>query len=219
MLHNFHSHSTLSDGCFSPMELMRRFDAGGYSTLAVTDHAAAGGLGRIIAETLRDAELANQYFEIDVLVGVEITHAPPEKIAALARQAREEGAQIVVVHGETITEPTPEGTNAAAASCPDVDILAHPGLITREVALLAIENGVLLEISARKGHCLTNGHVARVALETGADLIFGTDAHGPDGILSREMRDRVLAGAGLSEEQIRMAGETAPRRLRERYLR
>lgn len=219
MLHNFHSHTTLSDGDFSPMELMRRFDAAGYSTLAVTDHVAAGGLARLISETLRDAELANQYFEIDVLVGVELTHAPPERIATLAREAREAGAQVVIVHGETIVEPTPEGTNAAAVSCPDVDILAHPGLVTREVALAARENGVLLEITARKGHCLTNGHVARVALETGAELIFGTDAHGPDGIVSREMRDRVLRGAGLSEEQIRMAADTAPRRLRERFLR
>ncbi len=219
MLHNFHSHSTLSDGCLTPMELMRRFDAGGYATLAVTDHVAAATLARVVEECARDAELANLYLSIDVLVGVEITHAPPECIPTLARRAREAGAQIVLVHGETIVEPTLEGTNAAAAGCPDVDILAHPGLITREVAARARENGVLLEISARSGHCLTNGHVARIAAETGASVIFGIDAHGPDGVLSREMRDRVLVGAGLSEEQVRMAAETAPRELRERLKR
>lgn len=218
VLHNFHSHSTLSDGVFTPMELMRRFDAGGYATLAITDHVAAACLESVIAESAKDAELANAYFDVDVLVGVEITHAPPEAIARLARRAREAGAHIVLVHGETPVEPTPEGTNLAAAGCPDVDILAHPGLIAPEVADLARQNGVLLEITARHGHSLTNGHVARVAAETGADLLFGTDAHGPDGIVGKELRQRILLGACLSEEQIRMATETAPRRLREKLL-
>jgi len=54
---------------------------------------------------------------------------------------------------------------------------------------------VLLEITARHGHSLTNGHVARVAAETGADLLFGTDAHGPDGIVGKELRQRILLGA------------------------
>lgn len=218
MLHNFHSHSTLSDGEFTPMELMRRFDAAGYATLAVTDHVAAATLTRVLDELARDAQLANDYLDIDVLIGVEITHAPPECVADLAARARAAGARIVVVHGETIVEPTLEGTNAAAAACSEVDILAHPGLITLEVAELARENGVLLEITARKGHCLTNGHVARIAAEADAPVIYGIDAHGPDGVLSREMRDRILQGAGLTDEQIHMAAETAPMRLRERRM-
>ncbi len=210
MLHNLHSHTTLSDGELSPMELMRRFHAAGYVTLGVTDHAALGGVPRILAEIQEDARLAREHFGMTVLVGVELTHAPPEAIPDLARRARDAGAEIVIVHGETLVEPTPEGTNLAAASCPDVDILAHPGLVTREVAVAARENSVLLEITARKGHCLANGHVARVAEEAGAGLIFGLDAHGPGDIVSERMRDRILAGAGLTPERARRAAEEAP---------
>lgn len=214
MLHNFHCHSTLSDGELSPMESIRRFAVAGYRTVAITDHVAAGGLERLIAEVAEDAQVASGPFGVDAIAGVELTHVPPSAIAALARRAREAGARIVVVHGETAVEPTAEGTNIAAVSCPDVDILAHPGLITPEVARIASETGVLLEITARKGHSLTNGHVARLAEREGARVIFGLDAHGPGDILSAAMRDAVLRGAGLTEEQCRVAALDAPEWLR-----
>ena len=54
-----------------------------------------------------------------------------------------------------------EGTNWSAVNCPEVDILAHPGLITVEEVEVAKENGIALEISSRRGHCLGNGHVAK----------------------------------------------------------
>ena len=66
----------------------------------------------------------------------------------------------MVVHGETLVEPVEEGTNHEAIMA-GVDILAHPGLISEEDVRLAKERKVLLEISARKGHSLSNGHVAR----------------------------------------------------------
>ena len=46
------------------------------------------------------------------------------------------GAEIVIVHGETTVEPVAPGTNHAACTCPDVNVLAHPGLITHEDARL-----------------------------------------------------------------------------------
>lgn len=216
MLHCFHCHTTLSDGELSPMELIRRFAHAGYHTVAITDHLAAGGLERMVAEVAEDAALGGDAFGIDVVPGVEITHAPPSSIPNLARRARAAGARIVVVHGETVVEPTADGTNLAAVSCPDVDILAHPGLITPEVARLAAENDVFLEITTRKGHCLTNGHVARLAEHHGARLIFGLDAHSPGDIASVALRDATLRGAALSDEQIRMAATDAPRMLRKR---
>jgi len=81
------------------------------------------------------------------------------------------GAEIVVVHGETIVEPVIKGTNWSAVNCPEVDILAHPGLITDEEVEIAKDNDIALEISSRRGHCLGNGHVAKLALEVGADLV------------------------------------------------
>jgi histidinol phosphatase-like PHP family hydrolase len=93
------------------------------------------------------------------------------------------------------------GTNRAAieAGC---DVLAHPGLIEPDDVELARERGVLLEISGRKGHCLTNGHVARLALERGAGLSFGSDGHAPGDYPTREQAERIARGAGLSVDQV-----------------
>jgi hypothetical protein len=100
----------------------------------------------------------NHHHKVRALAGVELTHVPPELINDLTLQARDLGADIVVVHGETIVEPVPPGTNRAAIEA-GVDLLAHPGLITAGEVALAAENGVHLEISARKGHSLGNGRM------------------------------------------------------------
>ena len=89
----------------------------------------------------------------------------------MAQKAKQLGAWIVVVHGETIVEPVEKGTNLAALNSPDVDILAHPGMLSPEEARLAAANHIFLEISARKGHSLTNGHVAKLGLKAGAKML------------------------------------------------
>ncbi|MCL6615366.1 MAG: histidinol phosphate phosphatase domain-containing protein, partial [Firmicutes bacterium] len=132
MLFDFHTHTTLSDGELTPCELIRRAKVAGYTALALTDHVGRGSLARIIAELKEDRALAAAHWEIQVLVGVELTHVPAAAIADLAKEARRLGAEIVVVHGESPVEPVEPGTNLAAASCPWVDILAHPGVITQE---------------------------------------------------------------------------------------
>ncbi len=109
---------------------------------------------------------------------------------------------LIVIHGETLAEPVAPGTNRAALEA-DIDILAHPGLITTEDAALARERGIFLEISARKGHCLANGHVARTALEVGASLIVDTDSHAPGDLITRHQAERIAQGAGLTDPAIR----------------
>jgi len=104
----------------------------------------------------------------------------------------------VVVHGETPVEPVAPGTNHAACICPDVNVLAHPGLITPEDALLAKENGIALEITSRGGHNRTNGHVARIAREAGCQLVVDSDAHAPHDLLGKAEKEMVARGAGLS---------------------
>jgi len=113
--------------------------------------------------------------------------------------AREMGAAIIVVHGESIIEPVAPGTNRAAIEA-GVDILAHPGLINHEDASLAAEKGVLLEISARAGHSLTNGHVANMAKKAGAGLILNSDAHSPHDLMSGKLAREIVEGAGLPSE-------------------
>ena len=111
------------------------------------------------------------------------------------------GAKVVVVHGETIVEPVPEGTNAMAIAG-GCDILAHPGLISAKDARRAARRGVTLEISARRGHCLTNGHVVATALSVGANLIVDSDAHSPGDLITRETAEKVARGAGLTDRAV-----------------
>ncbi len=162
---DLHTHTIFSDGGLLPSELVRRAVIHGYEAIAITDHADYTNLEHLI-ETAKKAKYLENEWDIRVFAGIELTHVPPRKIAPLAKKAKELGAEIVVVHGETLAEPVASGTNAASAACEYVDILAHPGLISEEDIQTAIENNVCLEITSRNGHNRTNGHVVRLALES-----------------------------------------------------
>jgi histidinol phosphatase-like PHP family hydrolase len=211
-MHDFHTHTFLSDGELLPIELIRRAVAMGHEAIAITDHASESNLNHIIERTAADCALAEEHYSIAAIPGVELTHVPPLAIERLAKKARVLGAEIVIVHGETIVEPVMEGTNAAAVEA-EVDILAHPGLITREVAEKALESGVYLEITSRKGHCLTNGHVVRIAREAGAKMLINTDTHGPGDLINKDFARKVGFGAGLSSEEVDEVTETNTRAL------
>lgn len=197
---DLHTHSTFSDGVLIPAELARRAKFAGYEAIAITDHADASTYAQAIAGISRLARPYSPHMGIDIFVGVEITHVPPGLIPGLIAEARAAGAQLVVVHGETVVEPVETGTNLAAieGGC---DILAHPGLITETEMRLAAERGVYVEITTRGGHSLTNGHVASLARTCGARLVVNNDAHAPGDLVSREMRRKVALGAGLSQEE------------------
>ncbi|MFO8009586.1 MAG: histidinol phosphate phosphatase domain-containing protein [Dehalococcoidia bacterium] len=211
MLYDFHTHTFLSDGELSPMELIRRAAGNGYAAIGITDHAGPGQLKRFITETVKDCKLAEEYWQIKALVGVELTHLPPSAIPDAARHAKEIGASLVIVHGETIVEPVEPGTNKAAVRSPDVDILAHPGLLSTEEATLAAENGVFIELSARKGHSLTNGHIARTTIAANAMLLLGSDAHSEEDLLTRVRAEFILKGAGLESDEIRQTLDDNPK--------
>lgn len=198
---DLHTHSLLSDGALLPSELLRHAQVLHYGALAITDHVDASNLGEVVRQLLLLWREGTEGMDVSFIPGVEITHVPPRLIAPLARQAKQLGAKLVVVHGETSVEPVAPGTNRAAVECPDVDILAHPGFIEVQDALLAAANGVALELSARGGHCLTNGHVAQVAMSAGAKLVVNTDTHGPSDMRDQARARMVAMGAGLSERQ------------------
>ena len=202
MIYDFHTHSSLSDGTLSPIELIHRAFRKGYRAIAITDHVGIGELERIIAEVTKNCLLAEKYWNIIAIPGVELTHIPASAINEVAKQAKEAGAQLVLVHGETIIEPVEQGTNLAAVQSPYVDILAHPGLISLEEASLAASNNIFLEISARKGHSFTNGHIVQVANLTGAKLLLGSDAHSEEDLLSESLARAIIQGAGVNPEVI-----------------
>lgn len=202
MIYDFHTHSFLSDGELLPMELIRRCLTNGYTAMAITDHVSASTVERVVEEVKHDCEMAQRLWDFNVLPGVELTHVPAAGIAEVARKAKECGAQVVVVHGETVVEPVEPGTNRAAVECPDVDILAHPGFITLEEAEIAAANGVYLEITRRKGHSLTNGYIVQIARSAGAKMLVNTDSHAPGDLLSGSFAAVVARGAGLTESEI-----------------
>ncbi len=207
---DFHTHTFLSDGVLSPIELIRRAIHAGYRAMAITDHVGPGNMEFILKTLTADCEMANSRWDILAMPGVEITHTPSEDIDRLARECRRLGAVMVNVHGETVTEPVVEGTNLAAVSSGDVDILAHPGLVTLEEARIAASNGVFLEVSGRKGHGMANGHVVKTARAAGAKLILDSDAHAPEDLLSRDFAMKIAIGSGLDIEDAVALLDSAP---------
>ncbi|MBI1742068.1 histidinol phosphate phosphatase domain-containing protein [Candidatus Acetothermia bacterium] len=205
----FHSHTGLSsDGTWAPLEMIRCARDRGQASIALTDHVGVSNVEPVLEALRREREAAKIWSDIEVFIGVEITHVPAPLIAEVAQRARRAGAEIILVHGETLAEPVEPGTNRAAASCPEVDVVAHPGLIMLEDAQLAEQNGKFLELSARRGHCLTNGHVAQMAHQAGAKMLVNTDAHEPSDLINVETALRIALGAGLSEtEAQRIVGE------------
>jgi histidinol phosphatase-like PHP family hydrolase len=195
---DLHTHSIFSDGELIPAELIRRAVAKGYSALAITDHVDQSNIDLVVPRIVKAIASMRDYLPITVLAGAEITHVPPALIPGMIKEARGLGAQIVVVHGETIVEPVLEGTNRAAIEG-GADILAHPGIISHEDLLLAADTGMTLEITVRKGHSLSNGYVARHAMETGVPLTINTDAHSPSDLVTKDFAERVLLAAGIEK--------------------
>ena len=207
---DFHTHTFLSDGVLSPIELVRRAMKIGYRVMAITDHVGPGNMEFVLKTLVADCEMVNRRWDILALPGVEITHTPSEDIDYVARECRRLGAKVVNVHGETITEPVVEGTNLAAVLSDHVDILAHPGLITAEEAGIAARKGVYLEVSARRGHSAANGHVVNTAKAAGARMILDSDAHAPEDLLTREFAMKVARGSGLDLEEATSVLDAAP---------
>ena len=197
---DLHMHTLFSDGELLPSELARRALKLKHKVIAMTDHVDWSHVEAI--PTIQDAiDDINENWDITAVLGAEVTHAPLESIDGIAKRAKELGAKIVVVHGETLNEPVLPGTNRAAVESKYVDILGHPGLITKEEAEIALKNDIYLEISARKGHCLGNGHVANIAREVGNKLLVDTDSHAPGDLITFEKSYEVALGAGLNHDE------------------
>lgn len=205
---DLHTHSIFSDGVLIPSELVRRAQAAGLRAIGLTDHGDLSNIDFIIPRIAEVAVHLNQTMDIKVIPGIEITHVPPSHIAMVVKKARALGAKIIIVHGETIVEPVAPGTNRAALES-DIDVLAHPGLISEEDVILAREKGIFLEITARKGHSLTNGHVAKLARKHGAEMVIDTDTHEPGDLINQDQALRVVLGAGLSENDFQAMQKNA----------
>lgn len=205
---DLHTHTVYSDGELIPAELVRRAMVLGHNVIAITDHVDMTNVEFVASNVAKAVELVEDY--IKVIPGVEITHVPPSKIDKVARMARKHGAEWVVVHGETVTEPVAPGTNRASAENPEIDILAHPGFITIEEAQIASDNGVILEVTGRMGHNITNGHVVNVARQVGASMVVDSDTHAPENLMTEEAALTVALGAGMTAAEAEKALHVTP---------
>lgn len=208
MIIDLHTHSLFSDGELLPAELIRRAEAIGYKAIAITDHVDPSNIDFVIPRIVSVIKKIKNHIPIEAVPGAEITHVPPHIISDLVKEARHLGAKVVLVHGETIVEPVIPGTNRAAIEA-NADILAHPGIISTEDLLLAKEKGVTLEITSRKGHSLSNGHVAKEAMKFGVPLCINTDAHSPSDLITKEMAIRILHASGIEGNRIDMIFENS----------
>lgn len=197
---DLHTHSFFSDGYLAPAELVRQAEYRGYSAIAITDHVDASNIEHVLSCITKFCKHTQPFLDITIIPGVEITHVPPPQIKSLVTLARSRGAVIVVLHGETICEPVPPGTNRAGIEA-GIDILAHPGLITEEEVNLAAERGVYLEISGRHSHGLGNGRVFHLAKKFSAQCVLNTDTHAPHDLFTPLYREKVAFGAGMTEDE------------------
>ena len=69
-----------------------------------------------------------------------------------------------------------------------------------EMAAFAAKNGVNIEITTRKGHSATNKEVVKMALKAGAKIVFNTDTHTPENMLTLELMEKTLSEAGLAKD-------------------
>lgn len=205
---DLHTHTVYSDGELIPAELVRRAMVKGHDLIAITDHVDMTNVEWVVTNMVKAIDLCEDY--IKVIPGVEITHVPPRQIDKVAKMARKYGAEWIVVHGETVTEPVMPGTNRASVENPEIDILAHPGFITLEEAQLAKDNDVILEVTGRAGHNITNGHVVNMAREAGAMMVIDSDTHQPENLMSEEEAIVVALGAGLTKAEADKALHVTP---------
>lgn len=202
MIFDFHTHTFLSDGENIPIEHIRIAATCGYSVIGVTDHVSYSNIDFVIQALKKDCRLAEKYWNIRAIAGVELTNVPAKSIDDMAKYAKEQGAELVIVHGESIVENVEAKTDYHALCSDYVDILAHPGFITSEEAGLAAKKDIYLEITGKAGHSLTNGHVASTGRQQGARFLINSDAHSHRGLFTGDFQQKVAMGAGLSQEEI-----------------
>jgi len=205
---DLHTHSFFSDGSLIPSELVFRAKNKGYEAIAITDHVDMSNLNFVISHIVKVSSILTSEYKIEVIPGAELTYVPPNLISRVAEECRVLGAKIILVHGETPVESVPSGTNRAALAS-RIDILSHPGKISGEEVDLAKEKNVLLEITSRKGHSLTNQHVGNLAKKRGAKLIFNTDAHEPEDLITDQEALEVVNKAGMAKEDLELMFENA----------
>ena len=149
-----------------------------------------------VASLVAQVRRLGLYADVEARTGVELCHVPPALLPSAVQEARAAGAEIVLVHGETLADQVEAGTNFAAVEA-GADILAHPGLVDAETAAFAAERGVALELTSCPRHALTNAHTASMALSSGCPLVRGSAATCASELTTRTLWPLVIKGTDV----------------------
>ena len=87
-MYDFHTHTFLSDGVLSPIELIRRALVRGYRAIGVTDHVGVGNLELVVKTLVTDCAEATKRWDILAVPGEETTHVPEEDIGMVGQAAK-----------------------------------------------------------------------------------------------------------------------------------
>lgn len=198
--HDLHTHSTASDGCYTPTELVSRARAAGIDVLALTDHDSTAGLAEAGAEALQSA--------IHFIPGVEISvtwHGKTLHLVGLAIDVGNEPLQAGLRWLETIrAERAREmgrrleraGISGIAA---DAEALAGAGMITRtHFAHCLARRGLAMDVRDVFNRYLTTGKPGYVATRWAEmeDAIAWISGAGGVAVLAHPQRYR-LTGSWL----------------------
>ena len=160
-----------------------------------------------IADFSAQVRRLSLYANVEAWAGVELCHIPPALLPEAVREAREAGARLVLVYGESIMDQVDQGTNFAAIEA-GADIVTHPGLVDAEAAAFAAERGVALEFTSCPRHALANAHTASMAMKHGALLVRGSNASRAEDLTTRAFWPLVIKGADtgiVGENSVKLA--------------
>ena len=96
---------------------------------------------RLLSERVQGLSL---FVNVEAFVGVELVHVPPALLPDAVTEARQAGAELVLVHGESLADAVAEGTNLAAVE-------AGKHVFVEKPVTLCIEDLEKL-IAAEKAH-------------------------------------------------------------------
>jgi DNA polymerase (family X) len=215
-----HVHSDHSDGVDGLEELVRAAKVGGFTTLGISDHSAsayyANGLSRdrILRQRDEIERLRVSYSGLLILQGIESDILPDGELDYPDPVLEELDFVIGSVHsGFGMTEKAMTRRVCAALAHPRLSILGHPTgrlLLSRVPYQVDVEAiieaaagaGKALEINASPARMDLGWRHQRTAVERGALLAIGVDAH-----RAQALSD-VRLGTALAQK-----GEVPPERL------
>jgi len=192
---DLHTHTRLSDGSSSVVEMLEAGAAAGYSYMAITDHSQALGVaGGMTEDELREEhagirELQDQFPKMRLLRGVEVDIHVDERLDCSDELLASCDVVVASIHS-ALQKPLDVQTARllAAIDNPHVDIIAHPTgrLVGKrpgyEIDLAAVLDAcartrTAIEVSGQPERLDLDADSIRAAIERGVMLALDTDAH------------------------------------------